>query len=80
MEDKIDSYKNEALGLSLRVYIDKNNTVWLKGKRVASALGYAKPGNAILAHVDAECKTTFRDILSTFESPPGGLKEYPNSV
>ena len=54
MEDKINSYKNEVLGLSLRAYIDKNNTVWFKRKDVASSLGYAKPRNAILAHVVTE--------------------------
>ena len=94
MEDKIDSYllategrfvdlrecKNEVLGLLLRTYIDKNNTVWFKGKDDASSLGYTKPRNAILAHVGTEYKTTFKVLLSVSEYPPESLKEHPNSV
>ena len=55
---------------SLRAYIDKNNTVWFRGKDVASSLGYVKPRNAILVHVGTEYKTPSRDLLSALESPP----------
>ena len=67
MEDKINSYKNEVLGLSLRVYIDKGDAVWFKGKDVASSLGYAKPRIAILAHVGTEYKSTFKACRSLLQ-------------
>lgn len=35
-----------------------NNEPWFVGKDVAEALGYAKPENALAAHVDGEDKTT----------------------
>lgn len=35
-----------------------NGEPWMVGKDVATALGYAKPENAIASHVDAEDKTT----------------------
>lgn len=38
--------------------IDQNNEPWFVGKDVARALGYAKPENALAAHVDALDKTT----------------------
>ena len=65
------------LGLSLRVYIDNDSMDWLKGKDVASSLGYVKPRNAILTHVAAEYKTTFKVLLSQSECLP---QEPPNSV
>jgi prophage antirepressor-like protein len=36
--------------------IDKDSNVWFKGFDVATILGYAKPRNAILMHVDSEDK------------------------
>ena len=38
--------------------IEQNNEPWFVGKDVALALGYAKPENALAAHVDALDKTT----------------------
>lgn len=49
-------FTNEEFG-KLRT-LSLNNEVWFVGKDVAVALGYAKPENAISAHVDTEDKTT----------------------
>ena len=49
-------FKNQELALSVRTYIDSKGIVWFKGKDVALALGYAKPRNAILNHVDEDYK------------------------
>lgn len=38
--------------------IDRDGEPWLVGKDVAQALGYAKPENALAAHVDDDDKTT----------------------
>lgn len=38
--------------------VEVNGEPWLVGKDVATALGYAKPENAIATHVDDEDKTT----------------------
>ena len=76
MEDKIDSYYNEIIGSPLRVYIDKNNTVWFRGKDVASSLGYIKPRNAIATHVDKEHRTTFGEL----GSPSNDYNEQPNTI
>lgn len=35
-----------------------NDEPWFVGKDIAVCLGYAKPENALTAHVDAEDKTT----------------------
>lgn len=47
-------WENPEFG-TLRV-IEQNGEPWMVGKDVALALGYAKPRNAIAAHVDAEDK------------------------
>ena len=47
-------WENPEFG-ELRI-VDMNGEPWLVGKDVALALGYAKPRNAIAAHVDAEDK------------------------
>jgi prophage antirepressor-like protein len=39
--------------------VDKNDNIWFKGFDVASILGYAKPRNAILTHVDIEDKQNY---------------------
>lgn len=47
-------WENPEFG-ELRI-VDMNGEPWMVGKDVALALGYAKPRNAIAAHVDAEDK------------------------
>ncbi len=42
---------------SIRVFV-KDGESWFVGKDVATALGYAKPENAVANHVDPEDKTT----------------------
>ena len=39
--------------------MDKNDNVWFKGFDIASILGYAKPRNAILNHIDSEDKQNY---------------------
>ena len=38
--------------------VDQNGEPWFVGKDIAVALGYAKPENALAAHVDEQDKTT----------------------
>lgn len=56
MDNEIKVFSNEKFGSIRRVEI--NGEFWLVGKDVARALGYAKPENALAAHVDDEDKTT----------------------
>ena len=56
MNNEIKVFSNEEFGSIRRVEID--GEYWLSGKDVAQALGYAKPENALAAHVDDEDKTT----------------------
>lgn len=56
MNNEIKVFSNEEFGSIRRVEI--NGEFWLVGKDVAQALGYAKPENALAAHVDDEDKTT----------------------
>ena len=54
MNNEIKVFSNEEFGSIRRVEID--GEYWLSGKDVAQALGYAKPENALSAHVDDEDK------------------------
>ncbi|MBO5448426.1 MAG: phage antirepressor KilAC domain-containing protein [Ruminococcus sp.] len=56
MNNMIKIFENEEFG-KVRTVI-KDGEPWLVGKDVAVILGYAKPENAIAAHVDSEDKTT----------------------
>ena len=56
MENKIKIFENEEFG-RIRTVV-KDGEPWFVGKDVAVILGYAKPENAIAAHVDSEDKTT----------------------
>ncbi len=56
MEQIIKIFENEKFG-KVRTVI-KDGEPWFVGKDVAVILGYAKPENAIAAHVDSEDKTT----------------------
>ena len=56
MKNKLMIFNNSEFGQVRTVEI--NNEPWFVGKDVAEALGYAKPENAIAAHVDSEDKTT----------------------
>lgn len=51
------SFDNSNFG-AIRSLVDDNGNPWFVGKDVAAALGYAKPENALAAHVDDEDKTT----------------------
>ena len=53
--------------------IDKDSNVWFQGFDVASILGYAKPRNAILMHVDSEDKHKRGDFLNRLI--PGRLEK-----
>lgn len=55
-ENKMTLFTNEELGNVRALEID--DEPYFVGKDVAVALGYAKPENAISAHVDQEDKTT----------------------
>ena len=55
-ENKIQIFNNPQFGQLRTLEID--GELWFAGKDVAVALGYAKPENALAAHVDIEDKTT----------------------
>lgn len=57
MKNEIMTFKNEMFG-EVRTMCDEKGEPWFVGKDVAVALGYAKPRNAITAHIDEEDKTT----------------------
>ena len=54
MENKIKIFESEEFGRIRTVII--NDELWFIGKDAAKILGYAKPRNAIAAHVDSEDK------------------------
>ena len=56
MNNKITVFANDYFGTIRTLEID--GEPWFVGKDVAAILGYAKPTNAIAAHVDSEDKTT----------------------
>ena len=54
--NELQIFENAMFGKIRTVVID--NEPWFIGKDVATALGYAKPENAIANHVDEEDKTS----------------------
>ena len=56
MKTAIQIFTNEVFGEIRTCQV--NNQIMFVGKDVATALGYAKPENAIATHVDTEDKTT----------------------
>ena len=54
--NELQVFNNSEFGQLRTVTI--NGEPWMVGKDVATALGYAKPENAIASHVDADDKTT----------------------
>ena len=56
MKANIQIFTSEVFGEIRTCQV--NNQIMFVGKDVATALGYAKPENAIATHVDAEDKTT----------------------
>ncbi len=54
--NNLQIFSNPEFG-SIRT-IEQNGEPWFIGKDVAQALGYAKPENALAAHVDEQDKTT----------------------
>ena len=56
METQIQIFTSEVFGKIRTCQV--NNQIMFVGKDVATALGYAKPENAIATHVDADDKTT----------------------
>ena len=55
-ENKMQTFDNAQFGRLRTLEIDGDP--WFVGRDVAVALGYAKPENALIAHVDADDKTT----------------------
>ena len=56
MDNKMQVFQSEEFGDLRTIRID--GEPWFVGRDVAAALGYAKPENAMAAHVDPEDKTT----------------------
>lgn len=68
MENKIKIFESEEFGKIRTVII--NDEPWFIGKDAAKILGYAKPRNAIAAHVDSEDK---KDAL--IQGDLGGMQK-----
>ena len=64
----LTTFSNPEFGQVRTVEID--GTPWLVGKDVATALGYAKPQNAISRHVDSEDQK-----VAPIQGTPGGEQE-----
>lgn len=64
----LTTFSNPEFGQVRTVEI--NGTPWLVGKDVATALGYAKPQNAISRHVDPEDQK-----VAPIQGTPGGEQE-----
>lgn len=64
----LTTFSNPEFGQVRTVEI--NGTPWLVGKDVATALGYAKPQNAISRHVDSEDQK-----VAPIQGTPGGEQE-----
>lgn len=56
MSNEMQVFNNDQFG-KIRA-ITRDGEPWFVGKDVAIALGYAKPENALSAHVDVDDKTT----------------------
>ena len=56
MEKHIQVFNNTEFG-EIRT-MEINGEPWFVGKDIATALGYAKPENAVSNHVDSEDKTS----------------------
>ena len=57
METNIQVFKNNVFG-EIRTMTNEKGETFFVGKDVATALGYAKPQNALATHVDKEDKST----------------------
>ena len=57
METNIRVFKNNVFG-EIRTMTNEKGETFFVGKDVATALGYAKPRNALAIHVDSEDKST----------------------
>ena len=67
MENKVQIFSNAELG-QLRT-VGVNGEIWFVGKDAAEILKYARPADAIAAHVDSEDKGVAK--MPT----PGGVQE-----
>ena len=54
---EIQIFESAQFG-QVRTMTDENGEPWFAGKDVAVALGYKKPGNALVVHVEKEDKTS----------------------
>ena len=77
--NNITTFNNPAFG-SVRA-VSVNDEPYFVGKDVAEILGYAKPENAISAHVDQEDKTTtlIQGDGSNYKSAPGDTVQTPRN-
>jgi len=64
--------------LKLFVIKHNDNSVWFKGCDVAKCLGYKKPRNAILTHVDEDDKQTLQNIGCPISGLP--LNSQPKTI
>lgn len=71
---EMTKFRNEKFGEIRTAEI--NGEIWLVGKDIAVALGYEKPSNAIMAHVDAEDKLNSKTLLSLSETQPRFRAEF----
>ena len=75
MASSIVEFKNEALNVTINT-IKVGDTIYFKGKDVATVLGYSDPDKAIRTHVDTDYKCLLSDLVLEVAPPAksaGGL-------
>jgi len=61
---------NTTFNCKVFYLMDQDNNIWLKGKDIASALGYVGTAQAIIDHVDSDDKAKIGDIEKGGKTPP----------
>ena len=69
METNIQVFKNNVFG-EIRTMTNEKGETFFVGKDVATALGYAKPQNALATHVDKDDKSTAPIQGTAYEPEP----------
>ena len=59
---------NTTFNCKVFYLMDQDNNIWLKGKDIASALGYVGTAQAVREHVDSDDKNKFEDIKGVIKT------------
>lgn len=72
-------FENKELNLSIITHIDNKQTIYFKGKDIASALGYTNPRESLRDHVDDRYKVSY-EVLSKGSKTLPFSKHHPETV